>query len=150
MCAQANTLETKGARAMGKNLQRRAASTPAGLALGLIVSTAVLGAVLTVTAKLVQSEIIPEEKIGYGILMALLAASFLGAMTSAMTIQRRRGLMCLLSGLLLWLALLSATALFFGGQFRSVGVTGFLIMGGVSAGALIQTREKKGSRRKRL
>lgn len=135
---------------MGKTMQRRALSTPTGLAFGLIISMAVLSAVLTVTAKMIQSEMIPEENAGYGIMTALLAASFLGAVTASMMIQRRRGLMCLLSGGLLWVALMSVTALFFGGQYRSVGVTGLLIMSGASAGAMIQAREKKAKRRKRL
>lgn len=135
---------------MGKTMQRKATSTPTGLTIGLIVSIAALSAMLTITAKMIQAEIIPEENVGYGVLIALLTASFLGAMTASVTIQRRRGLMCLLSGSLLWAVLLSATALFFGGQYRSVGVTGLLIMSGAGAGALIQAREKKGKKRKKL
>lgn len=135
---------------MGKTMQRKAVSTPAGLAFGLIVSIAALSAILTITAKMIHAEKIPEENVGYGVLIALLIASFLGAMTASATIQRRRGLMCLLSGSLLWAVLLSATALFFGGQYRSVGVTGLLIMSGAGAGALIQAREKKGKKRKKL
>lgn len=133
---------------MGKTGHQRAASTGAGLAMGLGASLLLTVIVLTITAKLIQKEMIPEESVGYGIMISLLLGSFGGAVTGAMMIQRRKGIICLSAGALYWAALIAITALFFGGQYQSVGVTGVLILAGAGAAALLTVKEKRRNKRK--
>lgn len=133
-----------------QKLTGRAMSMPGGLAFGAAVSLGLtlLGALLL--AKLVQNETLPWENIGYGIMVMLLAASFSGAMLAAARIKRQRLTVCLLSGVIYFGLLLSMTALFFGGQYSSVGVTGVLILGGSGTAALLGIREKRGGKPRKI
>lgn len=114
----------------------RAVSMPAGLLFGTVVSVGMTLLAVGLIAKLVSSEFMMETQIGYGIMAALLAASFGGAMGASAKIKRQRLLVCALSGLIFFLLLLAITALFFGGQYEAVGVTGVLIFGGSMLAAL--------------
>lgn len=128
---------------MTKLMQRKAVSTPLGLSMGVSTSIFVVAMMLSLMAKLIQMEIIPEEKLGHGIMVTLLTASFTGSIIAAASVKRRKGMICMLTGLLFLGMLLAMTALFFGGQYSSVGVTALLILGGSGAGALTSTRERK-------
>lgn len=128
----------------------RALSIPAGLAFGAVVSLGVTILSAALLAKLVDSEMLAEENIGYGIILLLLAASFTGAMTSYIRIKRQRVLVCLLSGVVYFAMLLSITALFFGGQYDAVGVTAILVLGGSAAAALLGLRDSRGGKRKKI
>ena len=107
-----------------------AASMPLGLLFGACISLGITLMAVALIAKLVSSEYIKESQIGYGIMVTLLAASFLGAQASMGRIKRRCLLVCALSGLVFFLILLSITGVFFGGQYEAVGVTGVLVLGG--------------------
>ena len=114
----------------------RAASVPGGMAAGgvtSLMSTVTLAAVL---AKLVSVGILDQEKIGYGIMVLLMTASFLGATVAQWRIQRRRSLMCMISGGIYFLMLLSITALFFGGQYTGIGATALMVLAGTGIAAL--------------
>lgn len=134
---------------MKTGVHHKASSTGVGLALGLGVSLLITIALLAASAKLIQAELLQEERIGFTIMGTLLLASFGGAIASAWTIQRRKGLMCLCSGGLYWASLLAVTALFFGGQYDAVGVTALLILAGAGAAALLTMKEKKGRKNKK-
>ena len=108
----------------------RAASIPVGLASGAIASLAVTILGSAIIAKLVDAEILDEEKIGYGIMVLLLVASWMGAVVSYSRIKRRRMLICMLSGAVYMLTLLAITALFFGGQYSGVGATLLMVLCG--------------------
>lgn len=132
-----------------KKYTGRSLSMPAGLAVGLGVSMAITGGVVGILAKLVDSEMMPWENVGYGIMAMLLAASFLGAVAAYGKIKRQRLMVCLLSGGIFFCALLSLTALFFGGQYNGVTATFlFVLMGSASAG-LLGLRQGREDRRKR-
>lgn len=100
-------------------------------------------------AKLVMDEKMAMEHVGYGIMILLLAASFLGAVTAQGKIKHRKMLVCLLSGLVYFIMLLAATALFFGGQYTGVGVTGLLILGGSGTAALATAGQGTNRKKKR-
>lgn len=122
----------------------RALSMPAGFAIGLCVSfcsTLILSAIL---AKLVSAEKLEWETIGYGIMMILLITSVIGAKATCMMIKRRKLISCMLAGLFYWLALLITTALFFGGQYSGMGVTGLIILCGSALVCLLELRGEKG------
>lgn len=123
---------------------------PAGLAFGAMVSTGMTLLLAAVLAKLIASEIIEEGNIGYGVMILLLASSFLGAISAYGKIKRQRLVVCLLSGVLYMVILLAITALFFGGQYDAVGVTLLLVLGGCLSAGLIGIREKRGGKRGKI
>ena len=128
----------------------KAMSMPGGLALGGVVSLFVTLLAAAILAKLMELERIPENSIGYGIMILLVLASFSGAAFSAWQIKRRRLIVCVLSGVVYMASLLAATALFFGGQYSSVGVTALMVLCGVGLAALAGTqRNKAGKKRKK-
>lgn len=125
----------------------KAMSMPMGLLLGSGVSMAVTLGAAAVLAKLLDSEKLAWENVGSGIVVLLIAASFLGAMVSCGRIKRQRLLVCAASGALYFGMLLAITALFFGGQYEAVWVTGLLILAG-SGGAVLPGLRGGGKRRK--
>lgn len=134
---------------MGQTYTGRTLSLPAGVAAGIGVSLGISAAAIAVLAKLVDSETLAWENIGYGIMVMLLAASFLGALTAYRKIKRQRLMICLLTGMVFFGILLSMTALFFGGRYHGVGVTFLLILAGSGCAGLLGLREGKGRGRKR-
>lgn len=127
----------------------RASSIPAGLLFGAMASLGITLLAAALIAKLVSAEYIEESSIGYGIMAALLGASFAGALLASGKIKRQRLLVCTLSGLLYFLILLGITALFFGGQYEAVGVTGILVMGGSLLAVLTGGGASRGGRRRK-
>ena len=89
------------------NNMRRATSIPMGLALGAAVSMGVTLMISFIGAQMILSEVLDQGLIGYCSLAALLLGAIMGAMTSAAKVQRRRMLVCLLSGLVYFCILLS-------------------------------------------
>lgn len=127
----------------------KALSMPAGFAIGVCISfctTLILSAIL---AKLVSAEKLEWERIGYGIMMILLITSVIGAKATCLMIKRRKLISCMFAGLFYWLALLITTALFFGGQYSGMGVTGLIILCGSSAVCLLELRGEKGRKKNR-
>lgn len=126
-----------------------AKSMPGGLAAGWAASALVtlLGAI--VVAYLLDSEIMQMSAIGYGAMFILLAASVLGALLAYRCIRRQRLVVCLVSGGIYFLSLLALTALFFGGQYEGIGVTGLVILGGSLAVGLLGLKQKRGGHRRR-
>lgn len=128
----------------------RASSMPAGLAMGGLCSLGVTLLGSAVLAKLVSGEAMAESSIGYGVMVMLVLAAFLGAMVAFGRIKRRRMLVCLVSGAIYFAVLLSMTALFFGGQFSAVGVTALLILCGSALAALLGLRDNRGGKRRKI
>lgn len=128
----------------------RAASMPVGLLFGALVSVGVTLLAMGLIAKLVSSEYITETQIGYGIMVTLLAASFSGAQAAIGKVKRQRLAVCILSGVIFFLILISITALFFGGQYEAVGVTAFLVLGGSLLAVLIGGRPERREKRKKI
>lgn len=107
-----------------------ASSMPAGLLTGwgIGIGITLLGA--AVCAHLISKETIAGEGIGYCSMVIVLLASIAGAAISAAKIKRRRLQVCLMSGGVYFATLLAGTALFFGGQYQGMGVTGLLVLAG--------------------
>ena len=127
----------------------RAMTLPGGLAVGLGVSVFVTIAATLILTKLVIGERMQMQNIGYGILILLIAASFLGAMVAQGRVKHRRLLVCILSGVVYYCVLLGSTALFFGGQYSAVGVTGLLVLAGSGAAALLEAGKGSGRKTRR-
>ena len=114
----------------------RAASIPVGLGWGAAVSMAatVLGA--AVVAKLIDCGIMGWDSCGYGILMILLMASWMGAVMAAGKVRRMRMIISLTAGAVYFGCLMLVTALFFGARYNGVGETALLIFCGSMLGVL--------------
>lgn len=131
------------------NNMRRATSLPIGLALGAAVSMGVTLMISFIGAQLILSEVMDQGLIGYCSLAALLLGAIMGAMTSAAKVQRRRMLVCLLSGLVYFCILLSVTALFFGGQYEGVAVSFVTVTLGSIGAALLHGEGKRRNHHRR-
>ena len=129
-----------------KMKKKTASSIPAGIGIGLLVSVVITLAGSALTAYLVYSESVPEEGMGYGIILTLLLSTIIGAWISVGRIQRLRMQMCMLSGLCYYLTLLAMTALFFGGQYSGVGITALVVVGGCGTVAILGLGGGKGRR----
>lgn len=131
---------------MNQKVTGRISSVPAGIAIGEGVSMilTVIGAL--VTAMLVDRGVIPEERIGYGSLLTLLAASVAGAIVSWKRIRHRRMMVCMIHSAGYYLLLLSIAALFFGGQYEGMGVTALVVLAGGLCVAMMGLKgERKGN-----
>jgi putative membrane protein (TIGR04086 family) len=126
-----------------QQVKGRAASIPGGLAIGAFVSMMVTILVAAVGANLVMKEILPQEQIGYCSIFALLSAGIIGPITASVKVKHRRLMVCLLSGFIYYLMLLSITALFFGGEYDGMGVTFITVILSAMIAALITSREGK-------
>ena len=113
---------------------------PLGLAIGVSVSliVSVLGA--AVCAWLISSEKIGQGSISYAALIILALAAVAGAIISAMLTKRLRLQVCMLSGVIYYLALLGTTALFFGGQYQEMGVSAVVILVGSAIVAFLPAK----------
>lgn len=128
----------------------RAASMPVGLLFGAVISLGITMLAVALLAKLMSSGHMKESQLGYGIMVALLAASFGGALAAVGRIKRQRLMVCVLSGAIFFLILLSITALFFGGQYEAVGVTGILVLGGSMLAVLTGGRSGRRGKGKKI
>lgn len=128
----------------------RASSIPAGLALAAAVSLGITGAGSVVTAWLVLRGSFPPGWAGYCAMVILLLGSITGAATAVSRIRRLRMQMSLAAGAIYYLCLVSITALFFGGRYQGLGVTGLIIFCGSGLVILLGPGGKNvGDRRRR-
>lgn len=118
--------------------------------MGGICSLLITLACAAVLAWMVAEERMPETGIGYGVMILLLLASFAGAMVSWGKIKRQRMLVCVLSGAIYFGILLAITALFFGGQYSAVGVTGLLVLCGSALAAMAGLRQGRGTKHPKI
>ena len=124
------------------NYAGKTTSMQLGLFKGLVVSLLATGIIALLLALAIHLEKLQWNNVGYGIMLLILVSSFLGSLTSRQQIRRKRLIVCLLAGILYCLALLSMTALFFGGQYEAVGVTAGLILAGSGTAGLLEFRVK--------
>ena len=132
---------------MNRKITGTTMSMPAGLTIGGICSLLITLMMSAIVAKLMESEVIEQESIGYLVISILLISSVAGSLISFGRIQRRRMVVCLISGLVYYCVLLSLTAMCFGGQYQGIGVTGLVILCGSCCAGLMGLREKSNSRR---
>ncbi len=124
-----------------------ASTMPGGLAVGGILSLSITLVGSMITAWLIGTGRISETAMGYCAMGILLLSSFAGAMTAARKIKHRLLYVCGLSGLLYYGLLLCVTALFFGGQYEGMGVTGLVVLAGTGCAALLMVRGGKPHKR---
>ena len=133
-----------------KKVTGTAMAIPAGLGIGIAASLAVtlLGAAFI--AWLIAGERIGEASTGYGAMAILVLASAVGAFVSSSLIKRLRLQICLLSGVGYFLMLLGMTALFFGGQYQGMGVSGITVLIGCVAIAFLPGKNSRNGRKRKF
>lgn len=124
----------------------RAMTIPAGIGFGVLASIAVTVLFSAALAALVLGGNVPQASVGYGSMVILLAASSLGGLAAFAAVKHRRLLVCMLTGLCYFAALLCCTALFFGGQYTGIGVTALLIAVGALVSSLAGAGERRGNK----
>lgn len=128
-----------------------AKSMPAGLAMGWIAEMLITAAACLLLAMLILNGRAGWEAMGYGVMVILLLSSYLGAAISCKLIERRKLLVCAISGAVYLLTLLAIVILFFDGSFGAVWAPAMLIAGGVTAAAFIHYRgtQERGRRKRK-
>lgn len=126
-----------------KKVKGTAKPMPVGVAMGTgasLLITCVLSALLTWSA--LEGKI-AEKTIGYFVMGVLLIASALGALLSAVKVKRRWMLVCCITGCVYYLILLGSTAVFFGGSYKGVGVTGLMVLMGCLISGMLGLKKYK-------
>ena len=123
---------------------------PAGLSVGGGVSLLITILLAILTAKLVDTGTMGEERVGYAALGILLVSSGAGSAVAAGKIKRRRLMVCMAAGAVYYGLLLAVTALFFGGQYSGMGVTALAVAGGSGTVCLAGMRQGRGHRKKQF
>ena len=121
-----------------------ATAMPTGILLGVVLCLVITLVVACLLAWLVNGGRLGMESLGYVICGIQLASSLIGTCVAAALVKHRRAQVCMMTGVGYFLSLLGCNALFFGGQYTGVGVSGLMILlGSVSAICLglIQKRD---------
>ena len=121
----------------------KAVSFPAGVAIGLAISWSLTLIMAAMTAYLEGRGILGYDAVGYCLMLTLLLSSLAGALTAARKVKRIRFGVCMASALCYFLTLMVLTALFFGGQYSGIGVTGLVILGGAAAASFLGRSGKR-------
>ena len=132
---------THNHKAMG-----RALSMPASFAIGVCISLGLTLMLSAILAKLISTEKVEWERVGYWIMAILLTASAIGTKATCLMAKRRKAICCLFAGALYWLGLLIIAALFYGGQYTGIGVSGIIILCGCTAVCLLELKNDRSSR----
>ena len=117
-------------------------SMPAGLAAGIVTSLGSLFLGASILAWLINRQMLEEKAIGYGVMIMLIAASYLGCKVGYIQIKEKRLIISGMVGVVLMLILLSVTALVFDGQYSGVGATGLLVLCGCCLAVLLGGSKK--------
>ena len=129
---------------------KKGMTIPAGIGLGAAMSLLVTLIGAAVVAYLVLRERVGESGIGVASMVVVLIGSIMGAWSAYRFVQKQRLQICLMSGAAYYLLLLGMTALFFGGQYRSMGTTAIIVLAGAMFVSFFPKAGGKISFKKRL
>ena len=116
---------------------------PSVLLFGILLSLLMTLIGSGILAKLMNSEVLTEDAIGYGAVTIVMLSSWIGAMTVNRKRSGKRILNCLVVAGGYLLTLLGINGLFFDGQYRGVAVTALLVFGGSFLALLTNLPEKR-------
>ena len=114
-----------------------ASSIPAGILCAAFISIIITAALSAIIAYSINHEILTWEQSGYWIMATLLLSAFIGGKCAFGLVKRQRVMVAIMSGVLYWGILLCFTALFFGGDYNTIGETAGIIGAGCITSALI-------------
>ena len=92
---------------------------------------------------MIASELMPQEKIGYCSIAALLLSTILGSITAMERVKRKKLMVGLMNGGIYYILLAVVTILFFDGKFQGMGVTLTVVLIGSLAAVLVENRKPK-------
>ena len=127
----------------------RASSVSGGLLVGSAVSMGMTLILSFLLALMISKEYLNADQMGYFAMGILIAAAWVGAATAFRKVKRMEMKMAMLNGGLYYLLLLAMTSLFFGGQFRDMGITLICILVGSGAGGIVGSGRLKQKPQKR-
>lgn len=130
--------------AVKRKMSGKGVSIPAGIAIGVVASIAVMLIGALVMAYWVIRETVPMDGIGFGTACILIISSALGAWIATVLSKQKKLLVCGLTALMFYLVLLSVTAVFFDGMFSGMGITALMILIGAGGALLPGMRKKSG------
>lgn len=122
----------------------RATSMGAGLAAGTALSLGLTLGGSMLCSWLILGGRLSSQSIGYCSMVLIIMASILGPLCAAAMIKHRRLYVCALTAVLYYAVLLGINALFFGGQYRGMGVTALLVIAGCGLSILTGMRKGRG------
>ena len=125
-------------------------SLAGGLAIGSTISLAITLIGCGILAKLIETETLSETAVGYGALMVILLASWLGSGASCRKIGRKRLMISACTGGIYSMILLSIHALFFEGPYVGIGATILLILCGNLLTVLAGMKNGRGGKHSKI
>ena len=128
---------------MGINWKSKgaASSIPWALAISAIVNIVITLTGGAITAYLLLTERIGENGIRYASMIILLISAIMGAWSAYSCIKKQRLQICMMSAGVYYLLLMAITALFFGGQYQSMGITAVIILVGTVLVAILTGKD---------
>ena len=127
----------------------RAMTIPGGLAYSGLLSLGSTILLSSITAVSLEKGLLPYEKSGYAVMMILFLVTVMGGVISANRIKHQILAVCLASGFMYFLILLSITALFYGGQYCGVGESSIIIAAGTVFASFISLKKTSWKGKKR-
>lgn len=133
---------------MVKKISGRAPSLGKSVTTGVLLGATWTLACAMIIAKLIDSEVISMDKVGYASMISVLSAVFIGASLAG----KRAGHMVVqaaaISGAAYFGCLLLVNALFFGGSYSGLGVTLVLVAAATGLAILAAGKSRGRSRRR--
>ena len=134
---------------MVKKISGRAPSLGKSITAGVLLGTSWTLACAMVIAKLIDSEVLSMDKVGYASMISVLSAVFIGASLAG----KKAGHMVIqaaaISGAAYFGCLILVNALFFGGSYSGLGVTLVLVVAATGLAILAAGKRRGSSRRRR-
>jgi cyanate permease len=103
---------------MGKKVRGKAMRFPVGVFVGAVCGLVVLVMSVVILSKMVQSERIDENAVGWYLMGGMFLSSVIGCVTSCKAVKRRKNIVCFSAAGALLLLLAICNVLLFGGDFQ--------------------------------
>lgn len=118
---------------------------PIGAGIGTLISMLMTLAGSAIISWLIVSEKVGEGSVSVAAMMIQLLAATIGSWCAVAISKQQRLQTALITGVGYYLVLLATTAMFFGGQYKGMGITALIVFAGCGLVALIsgKTSSKK-------
>lgn len=104
----------------------------------------------SVTAVLIENEVIQANGAGYCVMGILVMVSMAAGLLAAELVKNKHMQVCMAAGICYFMSLIAMTELFFGGQYTGTLTTFLMIVVGSLLSALIEMRKNGQGRRSRF
>ena len=121
----------------------RAKSMPIGILEGAGISLLITVAFSGMIATAVNLCLLDFNNIGYGVMISLILASYIGCKTAVAMVKRQKMMVSLLTAAVFYCFLILTAFLMFGGNLNGAGESALLILCGCLLSAMTSMTEKK-------